>query len=143
MTRLQPFAPLLTRWGDLLDTSLHDELDTLLLHVLLHEHRSGLKSHTGNELTSMMAFPISSPRIAANGISSIPTKVTLFGSFFNSAMETSIPMKLVPIMTISLSLLTDEVIFLVSSTVRKVRTPSRSAPSIGIFLAIDPGATTR
>jgi hypothetical protein len=90
-----------------------------------------------------MAFPISSPRIAANGTSSIPTRVTLFGSFLIKAIETSIPMKLVPIMTISLSLVTEETIFLVSSTVLKVKTPSRSAPSTGIFLGLPPGARTR
>lgn len=91
----------------------------------------------------MMALPISSPKIAAKGIASIPTSVTLLGSFLRRAMATSIPMKLVPIITISLSLVTDDVICLVSCTDRRVRTPSRSAPSIGIFLGLPPGATTR
>ena len=91
----------------------------------------------------MMAFPMSSPRIAAKGTLSTPTSVTLLGSFFLIAAATSIPIKLVPMMTMSASLEILDVMALVSATNRIVCTFFKSLPSMGSFFGLPPGAMMR
>lgn len=94
-------------------------------------------------LASMIATPISLPTIASNGTSSTPTIFTLLGSFFKTAMAISIPMKLVPMITTSLSLVMSLLMCSASPTLRTVTTFSRSLPSIGNFLGFAPGARIR
>lgn len=93
--------------------------------------------------TSISASPNSLPNKAWKGTSSTPTRVTLLGSFFAMATAASMQMKLVPISTTSLSFVTAALIACVSCTCRRVTTPFKSAPGMGIFFGFAPGERTR